>query len=108
MIELDEEDSLPSSEADASIDDRDRLAGAQEEVLAVRVAVRALVLVHVDGAACEVVVLVVRLLRRELAQQPAHVAEQQRLVLRDLYGGRGVLREDGGLSALGARRLDRR
>ena len=94
MIQLDEEDPLPPPEADAAIDNRDRFAGAQEEMLAVRVPVRALVLVHVDGAAREVVVLIVAAQRGELPKGAGEIAQQQRLVLVDLDGGGGVLGED--------------
>ena len=77
-------------------------------MLTVSMAVCALVRVHVYRPASEVVVLVVRLLRRELPQQPAHVPKEQRLVLVDLNGGGGVLRKDGHLPELDARSIDDR
>ncbi len=105
VVQLDEEDPLPGAERHASVHDRDGLARAEEQVLDVGVAVGALVGIHVDGAAGEVVVLVVGVRRGEVAQDSGQVAEQERLVLIDLDGGRGVLGEDGHLAELDSRLL---
>ena len=59
-----------------------------------RVAVRALVVVHVVGADAEVVVLVVDVLRGQALQHPQQVLEQQGLGFLDPHGHRGVSRDD--------------
>ena len=57
-------------------------------------AVRALVVVHVDGAHAEIVVPVVGFGGRRRLQELAQVFEQQGLVFLDTDGGGGVARKD--------------
>ena len=108
VVQFDEEDALPGTERDATIHHGNGLAAAEEQVLDVGVAVGAFVGVHVDGAAAEVVVLIIGVGGGELAQGASKVAEQKGFVLVDLYGGGGVLGEDGDLAELDAGGLDNR
>src|SRR5438477_3375531 len=78
-VELDEEDALPNAEQQIAIGEGYRLAGAHEQVLAVRVAVEVFVFSVVDGADRQVVVAVVDPRRRDASEHRLHVLEQQRL-----------------------------
>src|ERR671911_183720 len=60
-----------------------------------RVAVGALVVVHVVGTNAEVVVLIVRVGGRQAAQKGDQVLEQQRLGFLDSDGGGRMARDDG-------------
>ena len=92
-VQLDQEHALPGAQKQLAVADRHALAAAQEKLQAMRVAIRALVGVHVLGAHAEVVVAVVGVRRRELGQEAAQVLEQQRLVLLDTHRGGGVAHE---------------
>jgi hypothetical protein len=70
-VQLDQEDALPLAQLRLGVHDRDSFAAAQQELQAVRVPVRALVVVHVVLANAEVVVLVVHVLRQ--SRQPGGV-----------------------------------
>ena len=72
------------------------LAGAEHQLQTVRVAVRALVVVHVHGAHPKIVVTVMRLGRRVALQEFAQIFEQQRLGFLDTDRGGGMAREDVG------------
>src|SRR2546421_6099911 len=95
-VELEQEEALPAAEIQPSTADRDILAGADEQMLAVSVAVGTLVGVHLPGPAAEVVVLVQAGGGRQPLEHGAHVLQQERLVLVENDGRRGVLREDRG------------
>src|SRR5947209_5788875 len=72
-VELDEEDALPDAEQQIAIGEGDRLAGAHQQVLAVRVAVEVFVFSEVDGADRQVVVAVVHASRRDAGEHCFHV-----------------------------------
>ncbi len=93
-VQLNQEDALPSTQLELSIDNGDGLAGTHEQVLAVGVAVGALVFGHVDGADGEVVVLVVSVGRGDTGQEALHVFMEEGLVLADLDSRSGVLGVD--------------
>src|SRR5205814_2056670 len=64
-VELDEEDALPDAEQQITVGEGDGLAGAHQQVLAVRVAVEVFVFREVDGTDRQVVVPVVDASRRD-------------------------------------------
>src|SRR5438874_5489724 len=95
-VELNEEDALPDTEQQIAVSERDRLAGAHQQVLAMRVAVEVFVFSEVDRADRQVVVAVVDADRGDPREHRFHVLEQQRLRFVDPDRGRGVAREDDG------------
>jgi hypothetical protein len=72
-VELDREEGLPLAEEESTAGDWYRFARAQEQLQAVALAVRAFVVVDVDGAHTKVVVAVVSSTRRGLLQVAPHV-----------------------------------
>ena len=92
-VQLNQEDALPATQLELSIDNGDGLAGTHEQVLAVGVAVGALVFVHVHRADGEVVVAVLGASRLKVLEELAKVLEQKGFVLLDRNCGRRVLRE---------------
>src|SRR5438105_3992201 len=93
-VQFDQKDALPRAEQQFALRNGHAFARAEQYLLAVRVAVGTLVVVHMHGADAEVVVAVVRLCRRTALKELAQVFEQQRLVFLDTDRGGGVARKD--------------
>ena len=92
-IQFEQEDPLPAAEVHAAIGDRYVLTAAEQEVLAMRVAVGALLGVHLPRSATQVVVLVFAGSRRQPLQQCIHIPKQERFVFLQHDRGGGVFRE---------------
>lgn len=106
-IQLDEKYPLPAPEVHPSPQNRHALAGAQRQVLAVRVGVGALVLFHVDGADVEVIVAIVSVYGRDLREEARHVFKELRLAFVDFDGGCGVARKHHHNAIADTRTIDR-
>src|SRR5689334_7831668 len=92
-IELDQEDALPRAEQQLAVRDGHSLACAEHDLLAVRMTIRTLVIMHVHRAHAEVIVAIVRIRRCAPLQELTQVFEQQRLVFLNTDCGGGVARK---------------
>src|SRR5437762_3459219 len=88
-VELYEEDALPNAEQQIAVSEGDRLAGAHEQVLAVRMTVEVFVFSEVDGADRQVVVPVVDTDGRDPGEHRFHIFKEQRLRFVDADRGGG-------------------